>query len=73
MKYNHITTFKLKSNQTLIMETIFPFITKREMFSSNHINYIRIKLGNFKIPFLTFHLTLYIYIYIYIIFIHQYF
>ena len=46
------------------METIFPIITKKEMFSNNNRNCIRNNVRKFKILFLTFHLTFYIYIYI---------
>ena len=55
-----------KTNQTLIMETIFPIITKKVMFSNNNRNCIRNKVRKFKILFLTVHLTFYIYIYIYV-------
>ena len=63
LKYNYSTKFKFKTNQTLTMETIL-IITKKEMFFDSSKNCIR-KLGNLKIHFLTFHLTLFI-IYIYI-------
>ena len=49
------------------METIFPFITKNEIFSGNNTNYKRNQVRKFKNPFfdISFNL-LYIYIYIYI-------
>ena len=43
------------------METIFPIITKKVMFSYNNRNCIRNKVKKKIFFFLTFHLTLYIY------------
>ena len=58
--------FKLKTNQTLNREIIFPIITKNETFFSNLEIILEIKLENFIISFfdISFNL-LYIYIYIY--------
>ena len=48
IKYNK-TKFKLKTNQTLTREIIFPIITKKEMFFNNLEIILEMKLENFII------------------------